>query len=228
MGRMVCPAVTTTTTTSAELHQHCNRWYYWKLHADIAYVFALSADVVASNDDCFMMFHIVLSVFHDVLLVVHDVLLVVHDVSQCFTCVLWCLASRATISGATLATTQPLHRRLCRCRSPHGSRQRRRDWRWCRRDRQYRRERDPMLNSVLNGDWSNSVPGRQIPEGRGGQLLMNPQNAQIHLNIRTAVSHYPKRFVQKMYHFCYIPKSIILVLFLKGSFVLGVVMACIV
>ena len=33
------------------------------------------------------------------------------------------------------------------------------------RDRRYRRERDPMLNSVLNGDWSNSVPGRQIKEG---------------------------------------------------------------
>ena len=25
-----------------------------------------------------------------------------------------------------------------------------------------RRERDPMLNSLLNGDWSNSVPGRQV------------------------------------------------------------------
>ena len=24
---------------------------------------------------------------------------------------------------------------------------------------------DPMLNSVLNGDWSNSVPGRQFPKG---------------------------------------------------------------
>ena len=24
---------------------------------------------------------------------------------------------------------------------------------------------DPMLNSVLNGDWSNSVAGRQIPDG---------------------------------------------------------------
>ena len=38
--------------------------------------------------------------------------------------------------------------------------------RWCRRDRRYRRERDPMLNSVLNGDWSNSVPRRKIPEGQ--------------------------------------------------------------
>ena len=35
------------------------------------------------------------------------------------------------------------------------------------RDRRYLHERDPMLNSVLNGDWSNSVPGRQIPEGTG-------------------------------------------------------------
>ena len=33
------------------------------------------------------------------------------------------------------------------------------------RDRRYHHERDPMLNSVLNGDWSNSVPGRKIPEG---------------------------------------------------------------
>ena len=32
-------------------------------------------------------------------------------------------------------------------------------------DGRYRRERDPMLNSILNGDWSNSVPGRKIPEG---------------------------------------------------------------
>ena len=37
-----------------------------------------------------------------------------------------------------------------------------------RRDRRYRRERDPMLNSILNGGWSNSVPGRQIPEGSSG------------------------------------------------------------
>ena len=30
---------------------------------------------------------------------------------------------------------------------------------------QYRHKRDPMLNSAPNGDWSNSVPGRKIPEG---------------------------------------------------------------
>ena len=47
-------------------------------------------------------------------------------------------------------------------------RQLRRNRRWRRRDRRYRRERDAMLNSVLNGDWSNSVPGRKIPEGPEG------------------------------------------------------------
>ena len=31
------------------------------------------------------------------------------------------------------------------------------------------RERDPMLNSILNGDWSNSVPGRKISEGFGAK-----------------------------------------------------------
>ena len=34
-----------------------------------------------------------------------------------------------------------------------------------RRDRRYSSECYPMLNSSLNRDWSNSVPGRQIPEG---------------------------------------------------------------
>ena len=29
-----------------------------------------------------------------------------------------------------------------------------------------------MLNSVLNGDWSNSVPGRKIPEGSELELLV--------------------------------------------------------
>ena len=33
------------------------------------------------------------------------------------------------------------------------------------RDRQYHCESDPMLNSVLNGEWSNSVAERQIPKG---------------------------------------------------------------
>ena len=39
-----------------------------------------SADIVALNGECFMMFHNVLRVFHDVLLVVDDVLIVVHCV----------------------------------------------------------------------------------------------------------------------------------------------------
>ena len=42
-----------------------------------------------------------------------------------------------------------------------------------RRDRRYRREHDPMLNSVLNGEWSNSVPGRQIPKGFLSYSLYN-------------------------------------------------------
>ena len=41
------------------------------------------------------------------------------------------------------------------------------DRRWLCRDRRYRRERDPMLNYIPNGDWSNSVPGRKISEGSG-------------------------------------------------------------
>ena len=43
-------------------------------------------------------------------------------------------------------------------RSPQGSQQ-------SRRDRRYHHESDHMVNSVLYGDWSNSVPGRQIPKG---------------------------------------------------------------
>ena len=46
------------------------------------------------------------------------------------------------------------------------------------RDRLYRRERDPMLNSILNGDWSNSVPGRKIPEGIG-YILVNIEFAKF-------------------------------------------------
>ena len=33
----------------------------------------------------------------------------------------------------------------------------------------YRCESDPMQNSVQNGDWSNTVPGRQIAKDRIGQ-----------------------------------------------------------
>ena len=47
------------------------------------------------------------------------------------------------------------------------------------RDRQYHRKSDPMLNSVLNGNWSNSVPGRQFPKG---PLLDSDIVMSYHLN----------------------------------------------
>ena len=34
------------------------------------------------------------------------------------------------------------------------------------RDRRFCHERDPILNPVLNGDWSNSVPGPKFQRGR--------------------------------------------------------------
>ena len=58
-----------------------------------------------------------------------------------------CLVSRATIGIAA-----------------RRSRQRR----W---DPRYRRKSDPMINSILNGDWSNSVPGKQFPKGRSDSIL---------------------------------------------------------
>ena len=33
-----------------------------------------------------------------------------------------------------------------------------------------------MLNSVLNGDWSNSVPGRKIPEGTSTNTMESKGN----------------------------------------------------
>ena len=83
-----------------------------------------------------MMYHNVLHVFHDVLLC----LTMFYDVLR--------VAQRSATAD-----------RLRDHDNTAGIR------RWCRRDRRYRRARDPMLNSILNGGWSNSVPGRQIPEG---------------------------------------------------------------
>ena len=104
-----------------------------------------------SDSQCFTMYHNVLHVFHDVL--------------WCFTMfnnVLWSLASRATIGVAASATADRLRDRD----NAAGIGDKiRRNRRWHRRDRRYRHERDPMRNSVLNGDWSNFVPGRNIPEG---------------------------------------------------------------
>ena len=58
-------------------------------------VSAWSADIIALNDKCFMMFHNVLRVFRDVLLVVHDsgsrCFTMYHNVLQLFHNVLLCL-----------------------------------------------------------------------------------------------------------------------------------------
>ena len=43
----------------------------------------------------------------------------------------------------------------------------------------HRHERDPMLNSVMNGDCSNSVPRRKIPEGALQLLLKLTVNFSI-------------------------------------------------
>ena len=91
-----------------------------------------------------------------------------HDVSQCFTSVSWCftksnyvlrcLVSRATIGignrGPPIASgiaTTPQGLAVTPQKSvmtPQGM------------DSLYCRESDPMLNSILNGDWGNTVPGR--------------------------------------------------------------------
>ena len=93
---------------------------------------------------------------------------VFHDVSQCFKSVSWCFTNGSWCFTKYLNVLHVFHivllcflmfsESLNDRRPPQGSRQRRRDRRYCR-------ECDPMLNSVLNGDWSNSVPGRKILEG---------------------------------------------------------------
>ena len=52
--------------------------YFTVGHSWIPVWSALSANIVASNGECFVMFHNVLRVFHDVLRVFHDVLRVFH------------------------------------------------------------------------------------------------------------------------------------------------------
>ena len=113
--------------TSAELYQHRNRWYHWKLRTDIAENSAWASIsprwVPMLPRRALISSHRMLSVwvFHNVLLVVHDVSQVVfnvsqcitmfNDASQCFTSVsrcftmfnnnLWCLESCSTSnSGA--------------------------------------------------------------------------------------------------------------------------------
>ena len=62
--------------------------------------------------------------------------------------VLRCLVSHAMIGNWRLHYLQSLP---CDCQSPQGS--------------AIMRESNPMLNSILNGDWSNSVHRRQFPKG---------------------------------------------------------------
>ena len=70
-----------------------------------------------------------------------------------------CLASGATVGVAASVTSWP----PIALRRPQG-------------DRRYRGERDRMLNSVLKGDWSNSVPGRKIPEGPSANVTAPSTN----------------------------------------------------
>ena len=81
------------------------------------------------------MFYVCFMMFYKRFMVFHDVLI------RVFHIVLWCLVSNAMIGIADCVTAN-----------------------WCR-DRRWRSQSDPMLNSVLNGHWSNSVPRRQFQKG---------------------------------------------------------------
>ena len=116
-------------------------------------------------------FHDVLLVVHDVLLVVHDVLLVVHDVSQCFTSVSWYFTIfnnvlRWLASRTMIGIADRLRDRDTAMIGNNSAELGGRNRRWPQ-NHPYHSESDsiPMLNSVLNRDWSNSVPWRQIPKG---------------------------------------------------------------
>ena len=118
----------------------------------------------------FMMFHNVLRVFHDVLLVVHNVLwnfTMYHNVLQVFHDVLLRLTMFSK-SRNDQDKRPPIASGVATM--PHGSVNPQKSA-MMRRDHWYCRESDPMLNSVLNGDWSNSVPGRQFPNGFHHVLL---------------------------------------------------------
>ena len=74
-----------------------------RLPTSNAVISASSANIVASNDECFMMFHNVLKVFHDLLLMVHNVLRSITMFYMCFMMFnnVLCLASRRTIGDRT-------------------------------------------------------------------------------------------------------------------------------
>ena len=92
---------------------------------------------------------------HDVLLLVHNVLEVFHDVLLCLT--MFYDVERVEQRSASATTRPPIASGITIMPQKSAMTQLP-----CRD----RRESDPMLNSVLNGDWSNSLPGRQIPKGR--------------------------------------------------------------
>ena len=146
---------------------------------------ALSTDIGASNDKCFMMFHNVLKVFHDVLLVAHDVLKVVHNVSQCFTCIsgcftmfnnILCLASRATI-GDRAADDRLWRLRDCDNAAGIGD-----------NSAEIGDDAAGIINIAANvipsqtPSWMD-VPGRQIPEGLITLIVYQQyQSLQLFLN----------------------------------------------
>ena len=73
-----------------------------------------------------------------------------HNVSQCFKSVSWCFTMfnnvvRCLVSRATIGITDHLRDRNNAAGIGDNS-----NWWWRRRDRWYRRESDPMLNSILN------------------------------------------------------------------------------
>ena len=89
-----------------------------------------------------------------------NVLQVFHDVLLCLTMFLRWLVSRATIGIVASATARPTIAAGIGNNS-HKSAMIGTEISDC----QYRGESDAMLSSILNGDWSNSVPGRQFLKG---------------------------------------------------------------
>ena len=83
-----------------------------------------------------------------------------HDVSQCFTSVscftMFNNVSRCLVSRATIGRDRDNAAGIGDNSSEIGD---------DAEGSSILRESDPMLNSILNGDWSNSVPGRQFPKG---------------------------------------------------------------
>ena len=125
------------------------------------------------------MFHKWFTMFYNVSLCIT----MFYGVSWCFTMfnnILQCLASRTTIDIAASATTcPPIASGIGNNEAGIGDNSAER--RWHRRDRRYRLKSDLMLNPVLNGDWSNSVLGRQIPKGCWVRMSLHQAPILLHL-----------------------------------------------